>query len=55
MRQRQILAAVFVALLSITLRADHKAFLGRWNLTGTPPNSDDTRLPQPSAISSRFG
>jgi len=31
---------VFLALLSMTISADQKAFLGRWNLSGAPPNSD---------------
>ena len=31
---------LFLALLSITMRADGKALLGRWNLSGTSPNSD---------------
>jgi hypothetical protein len=33
-------ATLFFVLLSIAVRADGKAFLGRWNLSGTPPNSD---------------
>jgi hypothetical protein len=31
---------LFLALSSITASADQKAFLGRWNLTGTPPTTD---------------
>jgi len=34
------LVTLFLALLSITMSADQKAFLGRWNLTGTSPNTD---------------
>src|SRR5438552_18485827 len=40
MRHCHAFVAVFLALLSVTIRADQKAFLGRWNLSGTPPNSD---------------
>ena len=40
MRHRHTCVTLFLALLSITLSADQKAFLGRWNLTGVAPNSD---------------
>ena len=40
MRQHHTLVTLFLALLSITVSADQKAFLGRWNLSGTAPNSD---------------
>src|SRR5207244_9272008 len=40
MRHRHTCVTLFLALLSITMSADQKAFLGRWNLTGTAPNSD---------------
>ena len=32
--------AACLAVLSMRLGADQKALLGRWNLTGTPPDSD---------------
>ena len=37
---RHVLIAAFLAMLSMSISADQKALLGRWNLTGTPPNSD---------------
>ena len=40
MRQHQTLLTMLLALLSIAMSADQKSFLGRWNLTGAPPNSD---------------
>jgi hypothetical protein len=40
MRQHHTVVMLFLALLSITVSADQKAFLGRWNLSGTAPNSD---------------
>jgi hypothetical protein len=41
MRQRHTCITLFLGLLlSITIIADQKAFLGRWNLSGTSPNSD---------------
>ncbi len=40
MRQHHTLLAMFLAALSIAMSADQKSFLGRWNLSGTPPNSD---------------
>src|SRR5712692_5908734 len=40
MRQRHSCVTLLLALLSITMSADQKAILGRWNLSGTPPNSD---------------
>ena len=39
MRRRHTLVTL-LALMSITMHADQKAFLGRWNLSGTPPNTD---------------
>src|SRR5688500_8454294 len=34
----RFLAAVLCAVLTVTLAADQKAFLGRWNLTSTGDN-----------------
>jgi len=40
MRQRHIFVAACLAVLSMRISADQKTLLGRWNLTGTPPDSD---------------
>jgi hypothetical protein len=40
MRRRRTSVTLVLALLSITIRADGRAFLGRWNLSGTSPTSD---------------
>src|SRR2546422_181978 len=40
MRQHHMIVTMFLALLSIAMSADQKAFLGRWNLSGVSPNSD---------------
>jgi hypothetical protein len=40
MRRRHACVGLFLALLAITMRADQKALLGRWNLSGTPPDGD---------------